>query len=207
MRMLRCKKGAALVTALLLTMLSLVIAMALLSTITMGSRVSAGQKRYRSALAAAQGGVELMTQEIMPRVLQANLLNTTQDGLKGDLSPISLQLPQYACLQQKLNTLTANWSPACSASADPSQSPDVTFSLRGSEKEQGFSVSAKIVDAVPGNSDKGVIDLLDAGLSTSGTDEVIHPQHVPGVYNLSVQGVRDQGDNREKARLTVLYAY
>ncbi len=207
MRILRCEAGAALVTALMLTMLSLVIALALLSTITMGTRISASQKRYRSALAAAHGGVELMTQEIIPRLLQTDPLNTTQDGIKNDLSPVNLQLPQSGCLQQKLNTPTNKWNAACSSSADPTQSPDVTFRLSGSVQETGFNVSAKIVDAEPGNSDKSFVELLDVGMSASGRDEVIHPQHVPALYNLSVQGVREGGGSREKALLSVLYAY
>jgi hypothetical protein len=41
----------------------------------------------------------------------------------------------------------------------------------------------------------------------SGKEEIVHPQHVPGIYNLSVQGEREGGASREKARLSVLYAY
>ena len=202
MRILRREDGAALVTALMLTMLALVIAMALLSTVTMGTRVSASQKRYRNSLAAANGGVELLTQELFALILQGS----TVEGLQSDFSPISLQFPQYDCLLQKLTQPTANWG-SCQASADPGISPDVTFRLSGSAQEQGFSVSAKIIDSIPGNSDKGGIDLLDAGMSASGRDEVVHPQHVPGMYNLSVQGVREGGNDREKARLSVLYSY
>ena len=204
MHKLRGKEGAALVTALLLTMLSLVIAMALLYTVTMGSKISAGQKRYRSALAAAHGGVELLTMEIFPALF---LPSATQDKVQGNFAPISMQLPQYGCLQQKLNNPTAQWSADCDASADPAQSPDVTFMLSGQPGEQGFSVSAKIVDTALGNTDNVSDSLLDVGLSAAGKDEVIHPQHVPGLYNLAVQGGRAEGASREKARLSVLYAY
>src|SRR5690349_18078732 len=119
---IRNQEGAALVTALMLTMLSLVIAMALLSTVISGIGVSASQKRYRSALSAAQGGVELLGRELIPRLFEAG---ATKEKIKGDFSLINLQLPQYDCLRQKLNSPSANWS-ACSdlqASSDPGRAP------------------------------------------------------------------------------------
>ena len=205
MRMLRCQDGAALVTALMLTMLSLVIAMALLSSVIMETRISASQKRYRSALAAARGGVELLTQEIIPGVSDSS----APDGLEETFRMTGLDLPQYACLKQKLDNPPDAWS-ACStaqSSSDPAESPDMTFRLSG-QTDIGFRVSTKIVDTVPGNSDRHGNDLLDPGDSVAGGEErVIRPQHVPAMYNLSVQGVREGAEAREKARLSVLYAY
>jgi hypothetical protein len=207
MAMLRDEKGAALVTALMLTMLALVISMTLLYSVMTGTRISASQKRYRSALAAAHGGVELLTQEIIPQLFQPAMTETT---LVGAFKSIDIALPQYGCLQQKLDHFTAEWGGACSAaqsSADPEQSPDVTFRLRSTGTDGGFRISTKIVDTIPGNSDKGGLDYLDTGMSVTGKDEVVHPQHVPSIYSLSVQGVRDAAGSREKARLSVLYAY
>jgi len=206
MRTLSNSHGAALVTALMLTMLALVISMALLYSVTNATKTTASQKRYRTALAAAHGGVDLLTMEIIPRLLQSN---SAQSSIVSDFSQLGMQLPQYACLQQKLSTPTAGWGGACTpvqGSADPSQLPDILFSLNGYQ-EASFSLSAKVVDSVPGNSDLSGNDQLDLGLGTSGRDEVIHPQHVPGVYSLAVQGVRDGGGQNEKARLSVLYAY
>ena len=205
MAILRCQAGAALVTALMLTMLCLVIAMALLYTVTTGTRISASQKRYRSALQAAHGGVELMTLEIIPRLAQ---LEATESTLKSDFSLIDLQLPHYDCLQQKLAKPTSQWGD-CNASYDTEDSPDLVFKLSGEKiGEKGFNVSAKIVDTVPGNSDKNSSELLDQGSAVAGIDEVIiRPQHVPAIYSVSVQGVREGGHVREKAKLSALYAY
>jgi len=207
MRILCREDGAALVTALMLTMLSLVIAMALLSSVITGIRISASQKRYRSALTAAHGGVELLTREIIPQLFDSAV---NLDSLKNQYEKIDLQLPQYDCLKQKLDYSSSQWSDACNAaqsSSEPAQSPDVTFKLK-SDNKTGFLVSTKIVDTVPGNSDKnGTIDYLDQGSSVSGKDEGIRPQHVPALYNLSVQGEREGGLSQEKARLSVLYAY
>ena len=211
MRILRGSDGAALVTALMLTMLALVIAMALLYSVTTGTRISASQKRYRSSLAAAHGGGELLTREIIPRMFQLDPL-TAETSLVTDFSLIDLHLPGYStgCLQQKLHSATANWT-ACNpaqSSADPAQSPDMTFTLKNEQaSEPGFRVSTKIVDTVPGNTDTGGSELLDVGSSVSAgrDDSIIHPQHVPGMFNISVQGVG--GRSQEKARLSVLYAY
>ena len=207
MRILSGEAGAALVTALMLTMLSLIVALTLLYTVTAGTRVSAGQKRYRSALTAAHGGVQLVTQEIIPRLLQPSPQNGAD--LQNDFSLIGLRLPGYGCLQQKLSSPTAAWS-GCSpaqSNADPADAPDLTFTLGASRvSAPGYQVAVKIVDAVPGNSDpSGGNDLLESGNSVSGREEVIRPQHVPGMYSISVQGGAEL--SREKARLSLLYAY
>jgi len=204
---LRDEKGAAMVTALMLTMLALVISMTLLYTVIMETKISASQKRYRTALAAAHGGLELFTQELIPRLFESD---TSQGSLQGDFSPISLQLPQYACLQQKLNSPTSQWN-ACTdprqLTADPGQAPDVTFRLSGDPNTPGYNVATKIVDTVPGNTDRSGNDMLDPGYAVAGSDQVIHPQHVPAIYNIAVQGVMEGASSREKARLSVLFAY
>ena len=231
MAILRSQEGAALVTALMLTMLSLVIALALLTMVTTGTQVSASQKRYRSSSSAAQGGVELLTREIMPRLFQGD----THSALESDYALIDLKLPENDCLLQKLDHPTANWSKCSAAQAsadpgqapdvsfrlsglppargfsvttsDPAQAPDISFRLSGLPSEKGFSVTTKILDTIPGNSDRSGNDLLELGDSVAGKDEAIHPQHVPAMYNLSVQGVREEEGAREKARLSVLYAF
>jgi hypothetical protein len=206
MRLLRSESGAALVLALMLTMLALVISLALLYSVTSGTKISASQKRYRTALAAAHGGMEVLTREIIPRLFMVE----GKDSLEASFREISLKLPQYDCLQQKLSNPTANWS-ACTpqqVSPDPAQAPDATFRLSGAlPQEKGFDLATKIIDSVPGNSDKSGNDLLDPGNPVAGNDGVIHPQHVPGLYSIMVQGVREGGSAREKARLSVLYAY
>jgi Tfp pilus assembly protein PilX len=207
MRILSGEAGVALVTALMLTMLSLVIALTLLYTVTSGTRISASQKRYRSALAAAQGGVQLATEEIIPRLLQMN--PSSQSSLQDDFALIALQLPAYGCLQQKLSSPTESWS-ACSVaqqSGDPAVAPDLTFTLGGApSSDPGYQVAVKIVDSVPGNSDTSLgNDLLDSGNSVAGKDDIVRPQHLPGIYSIAVQGVG--GAARERARLSLLYQY
>lgn len=205
MRMLGSQNGAALVTALMLTALSLVIAVALLTMITTGIQVSASQKRYRSSLSAARGALDLFTQELMPRLFQPE---TTAGILEGEFSGIRLQVKLDTCLRQKLTLPPAAWTgcSAAQASSDPAAAPDVSFRLAGIPDTGGFTVSTKIVDTVPGNTDRSGYDLLDAGGAVAAQDEVVRPQHVPAMYHLAVQGSRE-GVARERARLSVLYAY
>lgn len=205
MRNLGSQNGAALVTALMLTALSLVIAVALLTMVTTGIQVSASQKRYRSSLSAARGAVDLFTQELMPRLFQAE---TTVGNLEREFSGIELHVNLDPCLRQKLTLSPGSWSTcsAAQASSDPAAAPDVSFRLAGSPAARGFTVTTKIVDTVPGNTDLSGYDLLDAAGAVAAQDEVVRPQHVPAMYHLAVQGSRD-GQDRERARLSVLYAY
>ncbi len=205
MRYLGSQHGAALVTALMLTALSLVIAVALLTMVTTGIQTSASQKRYRSSLSAARGAVDLFTQELMPRLFQ---VETTVGTLEREFSGIELQVNLDTCLRQKLTLAPGSWTgcSAAQASSDPAAAPDVTFRLAGLPAAQGFTVSTKIVDTVPGNTDRSGYDLLDAAGSVAAQDEVVRPQHVPAMYHLAVQG-RREGQPRERARLSVLYAY
>ncbi|WP_246043762.1 pilus assembly protein PilX [Geomonas edaphica] len=192
-------------TALMLTALSLVIAVALLTMITAGTQVSASQKRYHSSLSAARGAVDLFTQELMPRLFQPE---TTIVDLEREFSGIELHVKLDACLRQKLTLSPGSWT-ACSAaqaSNDPAAAPDVSFRLAGLPAARGFTVTTKIVDTVPGNTDRSGYDLLDAGGAVAAQDEVVRPQHVPAMYHLGVQGSRE-GQTRERARLSVLYAY
>lgn len=205
MAILRSERGAALITALMLTMLTLVIALTLLTMITTGTKVSGSQKRYRSSLAAAQGGAELLAAEIVPRLFQAGSL----DLLEQDYALINLQLDDAACLKQKLEQPVGGWSncSAAQASTDPAQAPDISFRLAGEPPAKGFLVTSKIVDTTPGNSDASGNDLLDPGGAVSSRDDTVRPRHVPAMYNLSVQGGREEAGSREKARLSVLYSY
>ncbi|MBU5613309.1 pilus assembly protein PilX [Geomonas azotofigens] len=206
MAALRSERGAALITALMLTTLSLVIAMALLTTIITGTHVAASQKRYRSSLTAAQGGVDLFTREIMPRLFQSDYGATS---FATDFPGLELKVTLSPCLRQKLTLPGSSWTSCdpAQASSDPTQAPDVSFRLAGLPAAAGFSIGTKIVNTVPGNTDRSGYHLLDAGGAVAAQDDVIHPQHVPTMYHIRVQGVREEPGTQEKARLSFLYAY
>lgn len=200
----RDEKGIALVTALMLTLISLTIAMALLYMITQGITTSAAQKRYHTSLEAAHGGVELFAKEIVPRLLKGDAAAT----LASDFSAIGLSISSSACLTQKLNMGTTDWSScgAGSTTSDPKVAFDMTFRLNGAAGMGSFKIYSKIVDTTPGNSDSSGIDYLDSGSGVTGTSSGVSPKHIPALYRIEVAGEKEVNPN-ERALLSVLYAY
>lgn len=202
MRSIRNEKGIALVTALMMTLISLIITLALLYMVTTGTQMSASQKRYKSALEASHGTVQLFTKEIIDRAFKG--YSSSQFNRDSGYAAIGLTMTGNACLQDKLTKPTAQWGNACSNTPDPKLSPDMTAILKGDDSS-GFNVYAKIVDTVPGNSDMSGLE-LDSALGVAGTGGGISPQHLPGLYTVEV--LAERGTNtREKAELSALYEY
>lgn len=203
MNPLKNEKGIALVTSLMLTVLSLVMVIVLLYIVSTGTQLSAGHKRYKTALEASYGGVELFTKDIMPKVFQGY-----SSSLVSDFSIVGLSIPNTSCLNQKMNTATAGWSAACSKTLDAKASPDLQFYLKselaGFQAQPKFMVYSKIVDTVIGNTDNSNVQLEGAGVTeTSGS---ISPVTIPYVFRIEVQGEREN-TTFEKGKLSVLYAF
>lgn len=205
MRMIRNENGVAMVTSLILTLISLAITMMLLYMVIMGTKMSASQKRYRNALQASYGGVEVFTKEVIPKLFEGYLTSELDRKIPNiGLNPIAIN----ACMQQKLNSPVAGWT-SCgddSTTANPKVSPDMSFRLNGLPTESDFTVFTKIIDTVPGNSDTSNIDYLDPGSSVVGNAGGISPQHLPSLFTIEIQGERT-ANPQEKAHLSVLYAY
>src|SRR6266480_3262592 len=139
MKNLKNEQGVALVTALLLTMIALAVIMALLYMITWQTKLSAAHKRYKTAIEASQGGVEIFAKQIIPQVFA----NHTTGGLV--FPGIGLALGSSACWNAKLNKATADWGTACGPDAspfDPTQKADMTITLPGTQSD--FNVYSKI---------------------------------------------------------------
>jgi hypothetical protein len=206
MKILGSEKGVALVTALLLTLLSLAITMALLTFILAGTKISAGQKRYSNSLSAAYGGVEVTTKDLIPKIFNGY----TSSYLSTSFSTINLSVQaSSACLRQKLFLPTNKWTTAVCGTTATTQSaqitPDFRFTLSGVTAASNFNLFAKIIDTVPGNSDPSGVE-LDPGMAVAGSAAGISPMHLPAMVTLEVEGT--QGNNpQEKADLSVLYAY
>ena len=202
MRYVRNEDGIALLTALMFTLISLGIIMALLQFVLMGTKMSASQKTYRNSLEASYGGVELVAKEIIPQ-----LFGNYSNGRKklydtfGSSSKISLVLS--SSLQDKLTYDSKNWKPTSSKIPDAKVAPDMTFKLSGTNGN--FMVYNKIIDTVTGNSDVSGRD-LDPGIGVAGTGAGIAPKHSPHLITFEVQGERETNP-KEKAVLSVLYAY
>jgi len=205
MKTLRNEQGVALVTALMMTLISLAVIMAVLYLVTQGTQLTASQKRYKTALESSHGGVEVFTKELIPKLFD----NYSTSKLINDFSQINLAIANSNCLKQKLSLPTASWGSVCGTAAktlDAKTSPDATFKLSGLINQPGFNVSTKIVDTTPGNSDQSGFELLDSGTGVTGSNAGVAPKHIPAIYRIEVEAEREQSC-REKALLSVLYAY
>ncbi len=215
MKSFRNERGVALMLALMLSFISLAIIAAVVYLVTQGTTISGIQKRYQTAQESAKGGVELVTKEIIERTVGSGDLSAEKTSIQTDYSLVSLAFPATtttACLQQKLLLSTqirgvnkwTNCNPG-NMTLDPKDSPDVTFQLSGLTPEQSFSVFAKIVDTVGGNTDTSGLGLEGLGVVESGSG-MVTPKHDPFMYRVEVQSERTANPD-ERANISVLYAY
>lgn len=204
MRILKNNKGVALVTSLMLTLISLTIIMALMYMITRSTTVSASLKRYKTALEASYGGSELYTKDILPFVLQNYENANLATELSSTFAAVNPQLlTTLNCIQSKLSSPSSNWPAGCSNTAEPKKSPDLTFQLSATSGAP-YTIYSKIVDTLLGNTDISGLQLEGAGVAEAQSG--ITPQHFPYVYRLELQGERSVGATAQ-ANIEVLYAY
>ena len=199
---IRNERGIALVTSMLFTLLALGIILALLYMISQGTKLSAANKRYKNALEASYGGVDVFTQEIIPQIIQNTNPTSYTAILVGGAPPTT---PDLNCFNIKLNNTPANWG-ACSSTVDPTDTYDAKFQLKGQDANSNFDVYAKIVDTKPGNSDMSGIEYLDSGSGVAYGASGVNPQHLPATYRIEVRGQKS-ANPLEKGNLSVLYAY
>jgi len=205
MKLLKNNDGIALVTALMLTMISLTIVMAVLYMVTQSITQSGQLKKYRTALDASYGGSEIVVKDILPVILQNYSSTSLVTTVEGDFGGVGLDvLTNQNCLQSKLTRNTSAWPASCGdISSEPKKSPDMSFSLQAASGNP-FIVYSKIVSTVVGNSDTGGLQLEGSGVAESSS--LLTPQHFPYIYTMEVQGER-QNNPTTKANIEVLYAY
>ena len=205
MKTLRNQQGIALVTALMLTLISLGMVMALMHLVLQQAKISGAHKLYKNSLEAAHGGAQLITKELIPMMFSP--VTDPKALLTTRFSSIGLDTSSNACLGQKLSLPTSQWT-ACgsgSKSFDPKVDFDMTFKLQGVGKA-GFNVYAKIVDTQPGNSDVSGVDLLDSGSGVTGSSAGVNAMHIPAIYRIETEG-ESTASGKEKAGVTVFYSY
>ena len=223
MRCLHNNKGFALITALMITLLSLVIVMGILYVVTQGIKTGASRKVYRNAVEASYGGTNVAMYEIIPQLAAAILevsaptvadTDAKTTSLMTAFSGITLLFPNTAaCLNQKLlnNSTGTNWSscPNTSTSVkakDIVSSPDMTFTLRGTSGSS-FNVYSKIVDTIPGTTYMPPLPggpLLGGGAVDPGAATFSPGRHF--IYRIEVIGQKTDNPS-EQGNLTVMYEY
>jgi hypothetical protein len=186
------EKGIALVMILILAAIALAIMAGLIYMITAGTQISGMQKRYKTALDAGFGGVDVSYQLI---------------GARGDPFipgiPLTFNVTS-SCLTDKLNKETAAWNPACDKSTTVSSSSNDMYFDLGASPYPTYRVYSKIVDTVEGNSggDEG---LSGKGVVASGSGEVTVVSR-PYLYTIEVDA-ENPNNTAERAKLSILYQY
>jgi len=209
------RQGIALVTALMLTLISLTIIMAVMYMITQSVQQSGMVKRYKTALEASYGGTDITMKELIPEIM-----SFTESGLipfadiEEKYSLISLitaggDPDRQSCFMRKLTLPTSEWQLAaeCVAenqSVDPKVRPDLEFNMQAVNGAP-YTVYTKIVDSTgPGNSDRSNLQLEGAGVAE--TQSVMTPKSLPGIYRIEIQAERS-ANAVEQGNISVLYAY
>lgn len=212
--LIRNPKGIALITTLMFTLISMGFIMMLLYTVTQSTITSGAAKRYQNAREASFGGMEVIAKEIIPNMFAGY----STSKIIGDYNASNLDMSMSSCFKSKLFNSTGNWS-GCGANSTSTlaeQSPDVTFTLKSTSDNVGFTVYSKIVDTTCGgntligqtcsNSDPSGIDYLDVGGGVTNAAGTVTPQHLPAYYRIEITGQRKQNPS-ERSRLSLLYMY
>ncbi len=201
--LLSAEKGIALVMVMILAMISLAIMAALVYMITASTQVSGIMKRYTTSIEAGKGGAAVMFQAIAAGG-DPGYIGTTLGGA----------ISNNACFSAKLNNATSDWSTVAGSSCSDTSmtitpgtttSYDMNFNLGTIPT---YTVYAKIVDTVPGNSNRsvgGAAGLVTSGVVNANSGEIA-VQSIPYMYTIEVQSV-NQSNTAERTNYSILYEY
>lgn len=220
MKFIANNKGVALITVLMITVLSMILVMTLLYFVTQGIQMSSSTKHYKTALESSYGGLDLSLTELIPRLNKALVMGTYSSEmlqLKTDFpsgTSIGLNIVSAGCLKEKLANPRSRWSAACSSSLDAKSSPDMTFQLKAAVTgfagtNPSYTVYTKIVD----NPVSGNTDPMDSSSKRSGENvnnsTAIEGSGVtiPTTYRIEIAAEKTGTITGERAKLSVLYAY
>jgi hypothetical protein len=221
--------GVALVMALIISAIALGVMAGMIHMITGGTQMSGIQKRYNTALEAANGGMDFIIEIITQKDKTTPPINDSINNLINDLIQIGNNavytttvtcvpssseecarfvrgdLSNYTRLKTKLEIPTSCWS-GCNDSPKidhgNSATYDINLSLGDAPLE--YNTFAKIVDTVEGNTggDEG---LLNCGVVCSNPG-LINVMRIPYLYSIGVDSVNSSNE-AERARLAVMYQY
>jgi Tfp pilus assembly protein PilX len=224
MHLLKNKDGFALVTALMFTLLSLMLTLTLLYMVTASVQTSSSLKKYHTATEAAHGGVEILIKDI----INNSIMNAATMPLGGTAfsSAMAASYPGFDinanCLQRKLTLPTSQWGAACSdvSLGATEANHDLKFVLNSDAGTPGFNVYAKIVDTMgytytdytpsgqvvttttAGNTDLSQVQLEGGGVTSPAAST--NPSQ-PHMYRIEVQASKP--NSTETSKVSVQYAY
>lgn len=216
-RLLKNSDGIALVTSLMLTLISLTIVMYLLMMVTSGIKQSGASKRYRSALEASYGATDIVIKEILPSIFTTTISNSLTNPSTNYPTALNfLAANTDSCIMDKLTKPPSQWGTGCSNSSDPKTNSDFTVTLNSSTPSDTYTVYTKIVDTVCSDtrpypvgkctgSDLSGYELLDDGSGTGGGSR-FEVKAMPAMYRIEIAAEKTSSP-KEKSKLSVLYAY
>lgn len=195
---LRNEEGIAMAMVLVISVILLAIMLALIYMLVSGTKISGIQKRYDTAYEAGMGGADFAYQFIaaqadpgIPGLIYSftpNMLNTCMSGIGN-----------------KLSNATANWNSACNSSMTINPADNTTYDMTvnlGQAPNPTYTVYAKIVDTVPGNSGRA-LGLSTGGVVNSGQLKTVS---IPYLYTIEIDS-ENSNNPAERAKLSVLYEY
>jgi len=200
MRLLN-NRGIALITALMMTLIILTIVLGLVALLNESIKGTAAQKTYRNAVEASYGGADLVVKSIIPQLFN----NVTTNTIKSSFSTISMGFGSSACLRQKMQTNSSQWSACSGLDINPKNKPDMTFMLNG-VSGRSFTVYSKIIDTMVGAPyvNSNGTPLLGGGVAEQSTGTTVTLPHF--VYRVDVQGELTTNP-LEKGIVSVLYEF
>jgi hypothetical protein len=188
------ERGIALAMILVLSAIALAIMASLVYMLTVSTQVSGSQKRYRTALEAGNGGIDVMF-----KLIQVRGDSTALPALQA----FSLPASAAGCLTSKLNYSTNTWPGTCDKSisidSNTSSTYDMYFELGTTNT---YKVYSKIVSTVEGNSG-GEGGLLKTGTVNAGEIPVLSK---PYLYAIEVEA-QSKSNTGERAKYSILYEY
>lgn len=228
MKILNNEKGIALFMVLVLSVIMLSITAAVLYMVTEGTKSSGREKRYKTAIEAGLGGLDISYELIGTRGDTANLVNvvlagrnavvTTPPGCVPSAVAACVALDDYGdgsytglATKLRLPTSIGTAGNSCWSGCDSDLpidpavigSYDMSFKL-GAAPDPVYDVFVKIVDTTIGNSAPST-GLVKTGVVLTNSGEITVPK-INYLYTIEVLS-QAAANPDERARASVLYAY
>lgn len=181
-------RGIALVTAMILALIAMAIAVATIYMILQSTEISGIKKRYTTALGASKGVTE-----------GTALLISLYGAIPSDMTGITT-ISNATCFKKKLMERKADWGSCDSVPTVSSSSYDIKFDF-GDYKAYG-----KIVDTIPGNTLVGESLEVKGVVSGSQSGIIKNSTVVPYMYKLEIRSERT-GNPQDSSEISALYAH
>lgn len=181
-------RGIALVTAMILALIAMAIAVATIYMILQSTEVSGIKKRYTTALGASKGATE-----------GTALLISLYGAIPSDMTGITT-ISNATCFEKKIVERRVNWGSCDTGQTISSTSYDIKFDFGD------YDAYGKIVDTIPGNTLVGESLEVKGVVSGSQSGYIKNPTVVPYMYKLEIRSEKT-GNPQDSSDISALYAH